>query len=142
MAIGMSTADLKVQIDDLGEKLHALVRQRDGLDRQIEATKTRLEHFREAFALVGGQSVADKAPPKNGDARGIVSTGEAWAAALLTLHVKGGQFTTDQALAETNSQGAEIPRHAARGRLAELVAKGTLRRLRDGVFEFPKDAAA
>lgn len=143
MALGMSTVDLKAQIDDLSEKLRALVRQRDGLDRQIEATKTRLEHFREAYELVSGQSVPDKmATATNGGVHRQLSKGEAWTAALNAMRAKGGEFTTDEVLNEANARGADMPRHSARGRLAELAAKRTLRRLRDGVFEFPTDAAA
>jgi len=87
-----------------------------------------------------GYGLKTPAGPKASGANGIIHrpTGEAWSAALTAMRAKGGKFTTDQILEHVITKGwALMPRHAARGRLAELVAKGTLRRVRNGVFEFP-----
>ena len=133
IAHGMGTTDLKAQIDDLSEKLRALVR--EGVDRQIEATKTRLEYYREAYELVSGQPVGTRPTASNGvSARAIVTTGEACrGAALVAMRTKGGQFSTDDILASAKEHGAEVPRHSAPRPLAELVARRTLKRIREGV---------
>lgn len=143
MAFAM-TKKLKAEIDELANKFRALIRQRDGLDRQIEAIKIRLEAFQDAYEIVSGQSAV---PEQNGETtqgrirRPVINHADPWEDALIVLEKKGGEFTTDQIIAEAKSRGSDIERVRARSRLAHLCDRGTLKRVREGVFEFPKDEA-
>jgi hypothetical protein len=133
------TDKLKAQIDDLDGKLRALVRQRDGLDHQIEILKVRVEAFREAHALVNESHDIQKRPAPNGT-RPVIHHADPWQDALRVMRGKG-RFTTDEIMAEAKARGSDVERPKARVRLAHLVSKNILIRIQDGVFEFPKDEA-
>jgi hypothetical protein len=143
----MSTETLKTQIADLTERYQALVRQREGLDRQIETTKIRLDAFQEAYVMVGGQAAASNgqdgstAAPKARVRPTLLNPLDPWDDALQVLRAKGRQFTTDDIIAEAESRGSDIDRVKARSRLAHLVDRKSLVRVREGVFEFPGAAA-
>jgi hypothetical protein len=133
---------LKTQVDELAAKYRALVRQRDGLDRQIEAVKIRLEAFQDAYAMVNGQPIpaasqnSEIVTPK-GRIRPVIRHLDPWEDALAAMQEKGGEFTTDAICVEARSRGGDIIRSRARTRLAHLVDRKVLKRIRDGVFEFP-----
>lgn len=139
---------LKAQIDELADKFRALVRQREGLDRQIEAMKIRLEAFQDAYAMVRGQPTSADVDELNGQiitpkgsTRPVIHHADPWEDALIVMGKKEGEFTTDEILAEARRRGSDMIRVRARSRLAHLVDRGELERVRDGVFKFPKDEA-
>jgi hypothetical protein len=141
----MSIDALKSELDKEEAKFRALLRQRDGLDRQIEASRNRLDAFQQALALVTGQAVPAETfledgavVMPNGQRRPVIGHVDPWEDALRVMEKKGGEFTTDQIIAEARSRGSDIPRIRARSRLAHAVDRHRLRRVREGVFEFPK----
>lgn len=123
----MGTEALKREIDEQTIKLGALLRQREGVDRQIAILKVRLEALQEAFSLVNG-------PTAN---KPTIVLSDPWEDALRVVRENGGSFTTGAIFDEAKSRGSDIDRTRARTRLAHLVDRGKLRRVREGVFEFP-----
>jgi hypothetical protein len=147
--IAMKTTALETQIEEEAEKLQALVRQRNGLDRQIEAARTRLEAFQQALALVTGQPVVAESFVQDGAiitprgrVRPTLNHADPWEDALIVMKKRGGEFSTDQIITEAEARGADLTRDRARSRLAHLVERRILERVRDGNFKFLKDTAA
>jgi hypothetical protein len=139
----MSIEALRSQIDAEALKLGTLLSQRRDLDRQIYGAKERLEAFQQAFALVTGEPVPAETflqdgafvTPK-GVVRPTINHTDPWQDALIQMKAKGGEFTTNEIVAEAKRRGIDIPRLRARSRLAHLVDKKVLLRVREGVFRF------
>jgi hypothetical protein len=136
----MSIDALKKLIDDEAGKLQALIRQRAGLDKQIDAARTRLEAFQQSLALVTGRPTVAPHVTANGRIRQVIHDPDPWEDALAAMRRKGGSFTTDEIFDQAKSGGSDIDRVKARSRLAHLVDRKRLTRVEDGVFEFPRDA--
>src|SRR5882757_7244882 len=100
------TKKLKAEIDELTNKFRALIRQREGVDRQIAAMKIRLEAFQDAYAMVSGQSIAADSFEQDGEivtpkgrVRPTIIHADPWEDALIALNAKGGECTTDEIIA-------------------------------------------
>jgi hypothetical protein len=136
------TARLQVQIGELEFKFRGLVAQRDNLDRQIEQMKIRLDTYKDALALVTGAPAPAQQSREGANLFKPTETGAAWRDSLEAMRATGTTFTTDMIFADVNSRGVKMIRPAVRGRLAELVDKRKLKRIREGVFEFPRGETA
>ena len=134
----MSIDALRQQIDSEAGKLQALIRQRAGLDKQIDATRMRLEAFQQSLALVTGRPTVAPHVTPNGSIRQVIHDPDPWEDALAAMRRKGGTFTTDEVFGYATARGSDISRTRARTRLAHLVDRNRLNRVEDGVFEFPK----
>jgi hypothetical protein len=136
---------LKDRIEEVTNKLEALRRQREGVDRQIEILTVQLEAYRDADALVKGENVS--APKKilvRPAIQHLVPVGFSVRLneVLVALKKSKPRFATDDVVAALSAKGVPINRTMVRGRLADLVTKRSLNRISDGVFEFPAEKMA
>jgi hypothetical protein len=129
-------------INEEALNFHGLMTQRQALDRDIEISRARLQAFHKAKAALSNQPAADPVPEKaetaapNGDARPTIIHPDPWQDALIAMKARGGEFTTDEIMAEAKRRGSDIMRVRVRSRLAHLVDKKVLLRVREGVFRF------
>jgi hypothetical protein len=130
---------LDALINEEARNFHGLLTQRQALERDLEISRAKLQAFHKARAAV---SAADPAPEKaetagpNGEAKPTIVHLDPWQDALIAMKAKGGEFTTDEIMAEAKRRGSDIMRVRVRSRLAHLVDKKVLLRVRDGVFQF------
>jgi hypothetical protein len=127
---------LRQEIETVTAKRDALLRQRDGLEKQIDKLTIQFEAYVHALTLTGGDEET------GGDASRLhlTSRGLAWHSALDRLRSSGTrQFTTDLIMTELASAGIDMSRSIVRGRLADMVASQKLTRVSEGIFEFGEE---
>jgi hypothetical protein len=138
----MNLDALNAMINDETRNFHGLMTQRHALDRAIDISRARLEAFHKARAAVSDQPAAPVtseraetvAPSEN--FKPTVINPDPWQDALIAMKAKGGEFTTGEIMAEAKRRGSNTFRVRARSRLAHLVDKKVLLRVREGVFRF------
>jgi cell division septum initiation protein DivIVA len=140
---------LKAQVDQEATKLKALVRERQVIERQIEAVRHRMEAFQQSLAIATSEPVPaisflddGTMVTASGVVRPTIHHPDPWEDALRVMKERTAEFTTDALLAEARARGSDIKRDRVRSRLAHMVDKKKLIRIREGWFTFPPDVRA